>query len=423
MKKAEGKTIWDVIVIGGGPSGMMAAARAGERGLSVLLLEKNKRLGKKLSITGGGRCNVTNNKPNVRTMLSSYKDSGKFLFSTFMQHGVAETIEWFAERGVPFAEENDGRLFPETRSAETICKTMQTEVEKHGVTVHMNVIVSGIKHDKETEIFEVALAGGKKFTSKSCVLATGGTSRPETGSAGEGFDWLDSMGHTIAESNYALVPFSLADKWVSSVSGVTLPEVKIHVFSEDKKVMSKAGKLLFTHVGVSGPTILNMSSKVGELLQEGNVTLKIDLFPKQDEGTLRTQLNDMLRDSSNRKLRNVLSEIVPKSLVNIILELLSIEGETPGHSVSTEERSKLVLFLKNFPLKVNGLLGADKAVVTNGGVSLKEINFKTMGSLVVPNLFLVGDMLDIDRPSGGYSLQLCWSTGYVAGSHVLSSKD
>jgi predicted Rossmann fold flavoprotein len=410
--------IWDVIVIGGGPAGLMAAARAGERGRSVLLLEKNARLGVKLSITGGGRCNVTNNKPDVRTMLSSYKDSGKSLFSTFMQHGVKETIEWFATRGVSFREENEGRMFPVTNSAETIWETLVAETRKQGVLVQTNSAVAGVSHDPKRSEFIITLVSGEVFHSKTCVIATGGTSHPKTGSTGEGFDWLAKLGHTIQKNSLALVPLSLKDNWVSRVSGIVLTDIKISLFASGKKRASRLGKVLFTHVGVSGPTILNMSNDVNKLLKEGDVSLELDLFPKLDEGALRTYINEHLTTHSNRKLHNVLAELVPRALATIILELLILDGETPSHSVRSEDRARLVQFLKHFPLAVRGLLGSDKAIISGGGVALTEIDFKTMGSRIIPNLFLVGDVLDIDRPSGGYSLQLCWSTGYVAGSHV-----
>lgn len=418
MNTRAGK-VWDVIVIGGGPAGMMAAARAGERGKRVLLLEKNNQPGVKLSMTGGGRCNVTNNKPDVRTMLENYKEAGKFLFSTFTQYGVTETIEWFAGHDVLFHEENDGRLFPTTNSAETIRETLLAEMKKQGVTVHNSAIVTGVSHDSTEATFAITLQNGEAFQGRSCIIATGGTSKPETGSTGDGFTWASNLGHIVKKDSLALVPLTLHDTWVSRVSGVSLSDVKITAYADGQKKLSRIGKLLFTHVGVSGPGVLNMSSEIDKLLKSGSgVTLELDLFPEFDKGVLRTQINEHLATHSNRQLHNVLAELLPHALVTIILESLSLDGETPGHSVRSEDRSKLISFLKHFPLSVKGLLSADKAIVSSGGLDLTEIDFRTMSSRLIPGLYFVGDMLDIDRPSGGYSLQICWSTGYVAGDHA-----
>lgn len=409
--------VWDVIVIGGGPAGMMAAARAGERGRNVLLLEKNRNLGKKLLITGGGRCNVTNNKPVVRDMLHHYKSAGKFLFSTFMQHGVKESIEWFKVRGVNLKEENEGRLFPVTDSAQTIRDTLSQELEPHAVTIKKNATVSRISHDATEGTFSVVTNLGI-FKSHSCIVASGGTSRPETGATGDGYAWMKHLGHTVLPNSMALVPLTVRESWPKSLSGLTLPKVKLTVFADGKKQVAKEGKLLFTHVGITGPTVLNLSKTVGELLEHSQVTLMIDLFPTEDAGALKQRIQGIFMEQSNKKVKNVLGTLVPTTLANSMLEQLSIDGDTPCHSVRSEERKKLLQLLKAVPLAIKGLLGADKAVVSAGGVTLEEVDFKTMESRLVPRLYIVGDMLNIDRPSGGYSLQLCWSTGFVAGNHA-----
>jgi predicted Rossmann fold flavoprotein len=409
--------VYDVVVIGGGPAGMMAAARGSARGRSVILLEKNPKLGKKLAITGGGRCNVTNNKPVVREMLRQYKDSGKFLFSTFMQHGVSDSIDWFAERKVTLVEENEGRLFPASQKAETIRACLIHELQKTGVEVKTNTVVSRIEFDKGRKVFKIKTSEGNMEAS-ACVVATGGTSRPETGSTGEGFKWLKSLGHTIISNNMALVPMRVNATWLESLAGITLSDVKLTLFASNKKISVHNGKLLFTHVGITGPTVLNLSKQVGELLEGGEVILKVDLLPKFDEAELKEKLYELLVKESNKKIKNILSELLPVKLSEVILEIAKIDGDTKGHSVTKGDRTQLLQILKSFPLLIKGLLGPEKAVVSSGGVALEEINFKSMESRVVPGLFLVGDILNINRPSGGYSLQLCWSTGFVAGNNV-----
>jgi predicted Rossmann fold flavoprotein len=413
-----GTQIWEVIVIGGGPAGMMAAATASGRGKKVLLLEKNPGLGKKLLITGGGRCNVTNNKPIVREMLSQYKGAGKFLFSTFSQHGVQESKAWFEERDVQLKEESEGRLFPTTDMAKTIFDTLANELKESGVSIKTRAIVKSITHSKKGGLFSVTLESGEVLQSRSCVIATGGTSRPETGSTGDAYVWLKKLGHTVVPNNFALVPLTLKNTWTKRLSGLTLTDIKLTLFADKKKQSVHKGKLLFTHVGITGPTILNLSKIVGELLAHSEVTLMLDLFPEKDAGELKSYIRTLLANSPNKKLRNVLAEIMPTALAAGLLKELSIDGDTPCHSVTTEARVRLAVFVKAVPLQVKGLLGEDKAIVSSGGVALSEVNFKNMESKVVPGLFIVGDMLNVDRPSGGYSLQLCWSTGFVAGASV-----
>ena len=407
--------LWDVIVIGGGPAGMMAAAIAAAKGATVLLLEKNDVLGKKLSITGGGRCNITNNKPNVRDMLASYKDEGKFLFSTFTQHGVAESLEWFLERGVAVKEENEGRLFPVTDSAETVLDALVAELKRQKVEVRSRQPVTDVSYSQEQKLFTIHTVT-EAFTTKACVVATGGYARPDTGSTGDGFRWLEKLGHAIESVSDALVPVKLQSAWVKELSGITLPEVKVSVWTGGKKQLVKTGRVLFTHFGVTGPLILNMSKLIADHLAHDPVEIRFDLFPQYDAGEFKTYLHEVLQ--SNKKLQNALSELLPLQLVKGILAELSIDGETPCHSVRKEDRTQLLQYLQAVPLPVEGLLGVEKAIVSSGGVALTEVDFKTMSSKLVSRLYIVGDMLNINRPSGGYSLQLCWSTGYVAGLHA-----
>lgn len=412
---------YDVVVVGAGPAGMMAAATAAQQDARVLLLEKNPILGKKLLITGGGRCNVTNNKPVVRDMLSQYKSEGKFLFSTFMQHGVQESIQWFENRSVPLQEENEGRLFPTTQRAQTIRDALATELAHQQVEIRTNAHVSAIEHQQGQ--FHLSFPTGQTVTAAACIVATGGSARPETGSTGEGFGWLKHLGHTIIENSFALVPLTLKTSWSKKLSGITIPECKITLLADGQKHSAVHGKLLFTHVGVTGPTILNMSKTVGELLSYGSVTLRIDLFPGVDSAQMNAMMQELLQSNANKKVRNALSEKIPTALAKELLRQCDIDSETQCNSVTKTQRVRLIAYLKAIPLEVSGLLGKDKAVVSAGGVALPEIDFRTMESRIVPNLYLVGDVLNVNRPSGGYSLQLCWSTGCVAGTHAASQNN
>ena len=466
---------YDVVVIGGGPAGMMAAGRAAERGRTVLLLEKNPTLGKKLLITGGGRCNVTNNTPNVRAMLAKYGESGKFLFSAFAQFGVIETLRFFNDRGMGTKEEAEGRVFPASNKAQSVWDVLIRYMKKNGVVVLTQAEVAGIVFDKFAKQTVVTLTNRSEVRARACIVATGGTSRPETGSTGEGFLWLKKLGHTILENDVALVPIALKDSWTKKLAGITLKDVKLTTFLDDARQKVYKGKLLFTHAGISGPTVLNMSRDVGDLLhgaegseyarpsvseevlrsagpnvrpseergstedskpnvhkakemkgakmlktpeaeRQRNVVIMLDVFPALDGEVLWETLRTLLIKQSNKKIKNTLSAFIFPAFVDIVLVLARIDGETPNHSVRSAQRKALGTVLKAIPLHVAGLLGRDKAVVSSGGVALAEVNFKTMQSRVVPALFVVGDALHINRPSGGYSLQVCWTTGYVAGN-------
>lgn len=416
IPKSESK-LWDVVVIGGGPAGMMAAGKAASKGKQVLLLEKNDGLGKKLLITGGGRCNVTNNKQDDRTMLAKYKGNDKFLFSAFSQWNVKDTLSFFNTRGVETKEENEGRIFPVSNSARSIYDVLYAYMKETGVQIHTSSTISQIKKDKDGT-FLLTTKSANLIRAQKVILATGGISRPETGSTGDGFKWLKKLGHTIIENDFALVPIALLDSWTKKLSGLSIDGVKITTIQHGARQESYKGKMLFTHVGISGPTVLNMSKDVGELLKYGDVSLEVDLFPSKDNGRLKNELQTILVSESNKKIKNVLSHMVPSSLVDPLLALAQIDGDTFCHSVRTEERVQLVATMKSIPLHVQGLLGKDKAIVSSGGVPLTEIDTKTFESKLIPGLYIVGDLLNIDRPSGGYSLQLCWTTGQVAGASL-----
>ena len=430
--------LWDVAVIGGGPAGMMAAARAAEKlGAEgkVILIEKNATLGKKLLITGGGRCNVTNAEFDNRKLLEKFKDDGKFLFSAFAQWSVKETLDFFHGKKMETKVEAGQRVFPASNKAQSVWNVMVEYVKAGGVEVLSNSQVADIlietKADSTSspQVAGVILKNKKIIRAKSVVIATGGTSRPETGSTGDAYKWLRKIGHEVVEPEPSLVPLTVKDEWVKKLAGVSLTGVKLTVFQNGVKqnvgpkksprVKLGASKILFTHVGLSGPTILNMSKDIGELLKYGEVVLSLDLLPQMDYSVLNSKLQEIFKINDKKKFKNSLSPLVPSALVSAVVELSGVNPDTACNSVTREERLNLVKVLKNIPINVSGLLGADKAIITSGGVALSEVDFKTMRSRLFPNLYLVGDILNIDRPSGGYSLQLCWTTGYVAGSNAV----
>jgi len=413
------KSIYDVAIIGGGPAGLMAAGRASSLGAKVIILEKNATLGVKLLITGGGRCNVTNAQFDVRTFLKKYKDSDKFLFSAFSQFSVKDTLEFFNGKGMPTKVEAENRVFPVSDSSQSVWDVLVDTIKNNRVEVKSNATVTGFDHENK-KITAINLKNGEKVFAKKIVLATGGTSRPETGSTGDGFIWLKDLGHNVVASNEALVPIAISDKWVKELSGLTLQDIKLTTFQNNTKQQSHKGKLLFTHFGISGPTILNMSRDIGELLKYGEVVIKLDLLPHFDHGMMNTRLQELFKIDDKKKIKNSLGTLIPSGLVGIVLKLCNIDENKNNNSVSREERFKLIEIIKNIPMDVDGLLGSDKAVVSSGGVDLSEVDFRTMQSKIIENLYLVGDVLNIDRPSGGYSLQLCWTTGWVAGSNVIT---
>jgi predicted Rossmann fold flavoprotein len=451
------KILWDVAVIGGGAAGMMAAAKAaailsaaGSKNPRVILLEKNSTLGKKLLITGGGRCNVTNAEFDTRKFLAKFsrtfagKTSQKsqrndqFLFSAFAKFGVQDSLDFFNSRGMETKVEALQRVFPVSDSAQSVWDVLVHEMQKYSVTVRTRQSIekwivkkystdekAGTQHpstsQNESHIHAVRLVTGEEIRAKNFILATGGKSRPETGSTGDGFNWLKEFGHTISESGAALVPLTLKDSWAKDLAGVTLDGIQLTVFQEGAKQRKVRGKILFTHKGITGPTILNLSREIGESLKYGPVTISLDLLPDVTREVLGEKLHALLKERSNKLVKNVLSDLVPNAIVAPLLMLAEIPEDTFSHSLTREKRIALVGLFKNLPLHVKGLLGLDKAVITSGGVALTEVDFRTMRSRLISNLYIVGDLLNLDRPSGGYSLQLCWTTGAVAGMSAADS--
>lgn len=408
---------FDVIVIGGGPSGMMAAGRAAERGRRVLLLEKNKKLGEKLKITGGGRCNITNATYDVHAMLENYGEAKPFLFSPFSQFGVKDTFAFFESRGLPLVVQARDRVFPETEKAEDVFAVMERYMRKNNVIVRTGVQVKKIvvrgKVATGVETSEGLVTAG------AIVLSTGGMSHPEKGSTADGFVWLKKIGHAVSAPSPDIVPLAVADEWVKNLSGTSLSFMKITFSLDGVKKFSKLGKILFTHFGLSGPLILNSAREVKKLLKAGIVTATIDAYPDTDLGALDEKLVRLFEVNKNKDLKNVAGEFMPEGMEKTIFSVLpGLDANSKVHSVSREDRKRIVQTLKALPLTIEGLMGFDRAVVADGGVTLSEVDMKSMRSKLASNLFVTGDLLDIERKSGGYSLQLCWTTGYVAGSNA-----
>ncbi len=411
---------YDVLVIGGGASGMLAAGRAAERGKRVLLLEKNKELGKKLAITGGGRCNILNAEEDTHALLEHYGDAAKFLHSPFSQHGMRDSWEFFEAQGLPLVVEARKRAFPASQQAPDVVRTLKRYMASSGVDVRLGVHVTGLVVDDAGRITGVETPQGS-YHAAQYILATGGASHQETGSTGESFAWLSALGYTIHEPNPNIVPLVTEETWSARVSGTTLSFMKITfgVDREKRQRFSRTGKILFTHFGISGPLVLNAAHDVKKLLHDGPVVAHIDMYPDTDSGALRRRILTVFDQHKNKEVRNALKECVPHGMSDAVATLLPDELCTRRvHSVSKEEREAFADMLKAMPLTIIDTMGMDWAVISDGGVDLSQVDTKTMRSRLHDNFFFTGDVLHVNRPSGGYSLQLCWTTGWVAGSHA-----
>jgi len=411
---AKQKLAYDVAVIGGGPAGMMSAIQARKAGASVVLIEKNKTLGKKLLITGWGRCNVTNATFDNRDLAQKYSKKGKFLLSPFSKWNAKDTIDFFESREMPTKEETLCRVFPKSNLAQSVLDVLIDELENANVKIITDSPVIKIKSLKD-KIINVE-TDDAIITAKAFIFTTGGTARPETGSSGDGFKWLKKLGHTISAPSVALVPVKIKDEWVHRLQGLSLPNVKITLLDTKSRGEAKTGKILFTHFGLSGPLVLGLSQIIGEALREGSMTLELDLFPSLDQAMLDEKLRAHFTKVQNKKWANALAGFVSPLLAPVLVELSGINPTMPVNKVPRVARLAFVKKLKALTITPTGLLGVEKAIVSSGGVALEEVDFKTMRSQKIENLYLAGDILDFDRPSGGFSLQICWTTGFVAGS-------
>jgi hypothetical protein len=409
---------FDLVVIGGGPAGMMAAGRAAELGVKVVLIEKNEKLGRKLLLTGKGRCNITHAEFDNKIFLKEFGKNGKFLFPAFSIFGPKETVEFFENNGVKTKIERGKRIFPLNGSAVNILNCLISYMKKGGVVVKTNTKIVDVKISEQKEIIEILTNNKEKICAKNYILATGGKTFPQTGSTGDGYVLSKKMSHRIIALEPAIAPLVSNDKWVKKLSGLTLKNIEISIFQNGKKITDRFGELLFTHFGISGPIAMDASKEIGRLLKSGKVEIILDLKPAL---TLK-ELDDRLqRDFSNnpqKYFKNILHDLLPQKMIDIIMEFSSVKENKKGCEITKSEREKLAKTIKELKINIEKVLGFEHAVVTAGGVDLKEIDSRTMRSKIIKNLFFAGEIIDVDGPSGGYNLQNCWTTGYVAGENA-----
>ena len=408
--------IYDAVIIGGGPTGLMAAGQASKREARVLLLEKNDSLGRKLLMTGGARCNITNQFADDKSMISVYSPNAKFLLSVFHKYSVKDTLNFFASLGVDVKTEGNGRIFPSSNKANNVRIALERYLEKNKVEIRTNAAVKKIVA-KNNRVEKIVLNNNDEVIGKNFIICTGGRSYPETGSTGEGYKWLADIGHTINKTRPALTPVVVKEKIVKKLEGLSLSNVKISIWQNKKNIISRMGEIIFTSDGISGPAIIDLSSKIGLLLPD-TVSLKIGLQPDTETSELENKIQNDFHHSRNKQFKNYLASLVQPKLILPIIEMAGIDGTKQVSTINKSQRISLVKLLKEFTLNVKELKGFNKAMITAGGVDVKEIDPKTMRSRLYQNLFLAGEILDIDGPTGGYNLQICWSTGYVAGESV-----
>lgn len=412
---------YDVIVIGGGASGMIAAGVAASLGSKVLLIEKSERLGKKLAITGGGRCNILNAEYDLRTLLANYGKAEKFLYSAFSRFGVEETVSYFEGLGLSIKVESKKRAFPTSQKAEDVVSSLVGNLQSKNVKVQANSAVTNVIVEN-SKILAVE-CGDTRFEANSFILATGGTSRPDTGSTGDGFNWLRELGHTVKDPTPDITPLAVKEDWIDQLAGLKISDTSTSFYIGRKKAFKAKGDVLFTHFGISGPSILNSAKKVSDLLQSGeDIIARVDCLPDLSKEELDNKLIEIFTQHPTKQLKQALKLVLPPKVVSIALHLFEqeINFTKKTSEVSKNSRTMIVNLVKEFELTIEGLMGFEKAVVADGGVDLTEIDTRTMRSKVINNLFITGDLLDINRPSGGFSLQLCWTSGHIAGSNATS---
>ena len=406
----------DVVVIGGGAAGSMCALTAAQRGLNVVLLEPNKMLGKKLRITGKGRCNVTNH-CDVKTILANIPGDGRFLYSALNRLGPQDTMALFESLGVPLKTERGSRVFPVSDRSHDVANALERAYAHAG---------GRVVHAAATDILTQDGAVSAVVTTEgtidcdAAVICTGGLSYPLAGSTGDGYRLARQLGHTVTPTRPSLVPLESDDPWCAEMQGFSLRNVTLTVYDEQNKVIySDLGEMLFTHFGVSGPLVLSASAHMRDFSQH-KYRLSIDLKPALDEKKLDARILRDFQKYANRDFKNALYDLAGHAMIPVLVRLSGIPEDTKVNAITREQRHKLVELFKHFPVSVTGTRPIDEAIITSGGVSLKEVNPRTMGSKLVPGLYFAGEVPDLEASTGGFNLQIAWSTGYVAGSAVCT---
>ena len=409
---------YNLAVIGGGPAGMMAGGHAGELGSRVILLEKNEHLGIKLLMTGKGRCNITTAEDDLKKIINAYGKNGKFLYSALNKFSNKDAIDFFESRGIKTKTERGKRIFPVSDKASDVLDCLKKYLKDGGVEVKLKSPVQKIIIDAgNKKMKKIILKSGEEIVADNFIIATGGRSYPAIGSTGDAYKWLEKIGHTIVEPRPALTPIIVKEKIVKKLEGLSLKNVELSLWNE-RKIDSRFGELLFMGNGLSGPLALDLSKKIGEM-PKAHLKLKIDFKPALDYPALDKRIQRDFEEQKNKQFKNSLDKLLPKKLIPVIIELSGISENKKINEITRAERKTIVKLLKEFELGVSGLVGFDKAIITSGGVDLKEVDPKTMKSKIIDNLYFAGEILDVDGPTGGYNLQVAWSTGYLAGGNNL----
>jgi predicted Rossmann fold flavoprotein len=411
--------LYDVTVVGAGPAGMIAAIRAGQLGKNVILIERNDILGKKLKITGSNRCNVTNTAP-LDEFVKKFGKRGSFLRSAFVKFSNRRLMSFFNAKGLKFKEEEKGRVFPVSNKSISIIKVLKEYLSENKVETNYNTHLKKIKVKKD--YFTLDLGNDNHIATKKVILATGGVSYPSTGSTGDGLDIAKTLGHKITTLKPGLVPLNVAEDYVKDLQGITLENVVLAFKIGKRKIISDSGDLIFTHYGISGPLVLDLSSEIVPLFEKNEkINLFIDLKPEFSISELEEMLIKEFESRSKTEFKNFMKLLVPNRMIPIFIELLGINSKKKVNQVNRNERISVANLLKAFPLTLTGFQSIDKAMITCGGISKKEINPQTMESKIIPGIYFAGEIIDLCAPSGGYNLQEAFSTGYLAGESVAES--